>query len=288
MKSALSSGSPDIMTVDYEDWFHIAGSAESRTPACEKLAICAEEDTLRVLDLFDRYRARATFFLVGWLAERTPDLIREISRRGHALASHGYMHVPPETMGEEDFRDDLLRSLELIRGIAGVYPRGYRAPAFGVGRCCYPYLHVLRNAGLEYDASVFPGVYPGRRVRRGIAIPHHPIPGDSGFWEIPVSAARICSFHLGFSGGGFLRLLPAWFIRSCERKVRGQGCPVVYYVHPRDLNPHSLMVRTRAWRRWRYYGGRNGLQARLERVLETRPCVSVEEFIDLWRSREPQ
>jgi polysaccharide deacetylase family protein (PEP-CTERM system associated) len=274
-----SGESSTILTVDYEDWYHILASHWTDPTIWRDLRPHVEQDTRALLDLLDRYRARATFFLVGWVAERTPDTVREIARRGHALASHGYLHVPPDEMSEAEFRSDLLRSVEVIRRIAHRPPRGYRAPGFGVRRCPYPYLRVLEECGFRYDSSWFPGLFPGRTHPSTAGAPHHPAGGGPRFWEIPISAARFLGVPISFSGGGLLRLLPAWAVRLGASRVRAQGEPLVCYLHPRDLNPGSPEIPVPIWLRHRYYGGRSTVGGKLRNILARGDCVSVEEFL---------
>jgi polysaccharide deacetylase family protein (PEP-CTERM system associated) len=269
----------DILTIDFEDWFHIL-DPNWRDPAVwTTLPSHAVADTRRVLRLLDRHGARATFFVLGWLAERTPDIVREIAKRGHEIASHGYLHVPPDEMSERAFRDDLRRSLEVIEGLTGNRVKGFRAPGFGIRGCSFPYFEILREHGLTYDASHFPGIYPGRRPENGGATPPCPDPRLEGLWEIPISTVRLWRYPVAFSGGGFLRHLPAWFVQWCAGRVRESGRPVVFYLHPRDLNPASPRISTTSLRKFRYYGGRKGMVAKLEAILRGRRLVSIEEFL---------
>ncbi|MFH1277504.1 MAG: polysaccharide deacetylase family protein [Candidatus Eisenbacteria bacterium] len=280
MNGYAESGSPNILTVDYEDWFHILRRGRTSPSEGDPPPLHVEKDIRPLLDLLDRFRSRATFFLVGSLAERTPDLVRELRLRGHGLASHGYHHRAPSTMTEAEFRDDLRRSSEVIERIAGIRPRGYRAPGFGVRECPFSYLEVLRDEGIEYDSSRFPGVFPGRRVRGGPHDPHRQGEGIGGVREIPVSAEPVLMWPVVFSGGGFLRFLPEWYIRRCSRRVRRQNRPVVYYVHPRDLCPRSPTVSVAPWHKWRYYGGRSTVRRKMENLLRIVPCTSVETYLD--------
>lgn len=278
--AALSHASEwSILTVDYEDWFHILQADFGDPDRWDHLPIHAEEQTLRLLDLFDRYGARATFFVVGWLAERTPHILREIRRRGHSLGTHGYQHRCPNTMTEDDFRDDLLLSVAIIEKHTGIRVIGYRAPGFGIRSCSFSYLEVLMDCGFEYDSSVFPGLFPGRSQTAPMR-PHHPALGDTRFWEIPVSAVRVLGVSVAFSGGGFLRALPGWFVNWAAKKVSAEGVPVVYYVHPRDVYLDAPTVRAGFLRNLRYYGGRTGMQAKLEGLLSNRRMTSIEHFIE--------
>lgn len=268
-----------ILTVDYEDWFHVAEPALREPHSWGDLPSSVEQDTLTILDLLDEHGAHATFFAVGWLVDRTRRTVREIAHRGHRLALHGYHHVPPNAMSISEFRQDIRRCSDSIANAAGIPAVGYRAPYFGVRDCRFPYIDVLRECGLTYDASVFPGLLPGRGMPGAPATPHVADTRSPPVWEIPVSVVRMFGLPFAFSGGGFLRLLPAWCVRSCARRVSRQGVPVVYYVHPRDLNSGGLMAPACRWNRTRYYGGRATVRGKLIRALNSSRVVSVEEFL---------
>jgi len=268
-----------MLTVDLEDWFHILGRHGQPAGVWDHLPSHVEADTQRLLDLFDRYGARATFFVLGWSGDRCPGILREIVRRGHCLGSHGYHHRRPDTMSESEFVADLLRSVKIIEDAAGVKVWGYRAPGFGVRDCTFPYLDVLDSHGFLYDSSVFPGLFPGRGQQGAPTHPYCPVPARPAFWEVPVSAVHVLGVPIVFAGGGSLRLLPFWFVRWAARSCAAAGLPAVYYLHPRDVCPEGPTIRTSPWRRWRYYGGRDSLRRKLESILSSGPVTSVEEFL---------
>ncbi len=279
MRRHSVSQTPDILTVDYEDWFHVADRALLDPETWEGLRISVEEDTLQLLDVLDEHDARATFFVVGWLAERTPDTLREVVRRGHRLGVHSYHHVPPNAMSEAEFESDIIRCVQVLEELTGVVPQGYRAPYFGVRDCSFPYLEVLSRCGLAYDSSVYAGFLPGRGQPGAPAVPHEADRRNPALWGIPISATRLCGIPIGFSGGGSLRLLPAWFVRCSCRRSHRCGIPVVYYLHPRDMNPTGPVAPTSSWRRLRYYGRRSSVRRKLETILEENRLTSVEEFL---------
>jgi polysaccharide deacetylase family protein (PEP-CTERM system associated) len=278
MIGGAATSPPDVLTVDYEDWFNLMFDRPPDTKQWERFPRHVESDTLNLLDLLDGFGARATFFAVGWVAERSPDMIREIVRRGHRLGSHGYLHVPPQMMGEADFRRDLIRSLDVLQRIAGTPVIGYRAPGFGIRACRFPFFRVLRECGIRYDSSHFPGAFPGRGFPR-------PMGGSPAFdgkgrmWEIPVSAVSVMRVPVVFSGGGFLRLFPLWFIRWGAGRTHRIGEPVVYYLHPRDLNPRSPKLATSWWRGIRHYGGRVSTRHKLSALFADRPLISIESWL---------
>lgn len=286
MNDAGAGNGADILTIDFEDWYHILDSPFAKPATWNSLVPHIETDTKLLLDFLDRFSARATFFVVGWLAERTPRLVQEVSRRGHSLGTHGYHHIPPCRMSEEEFRNDLDESIRVIEDVAGVRARGYRAPGFGVRGCCFPYLRILQEFDLEYDASQFPGFLPGRGLNGGKIRPRAPAPRSRAFSEIRVSTVTFLGIPIAFSGGGFLRLLPSWFVQMGARKVRSNGGPIVCYLHPRDLNPRSPTVPASLWNRWRYYGGRRSVCSKLESILSSGRFISIEEYLD--QANEPE
>ncbi len=279
MTPAGRRASKAILTVDFEDWFHIADPSFSDPTIWDHLPTDVEQDTLALLDLLDEHDARATFFVVGWLVERTSDTLREIVRRNHELGVHGYYHVPPSALTENEFRRDILKCRQAIADVTGVEAKGYRAPFFGVRGCPFPYLDILGECGFRYDSSVLPGVLPGRGQPGAPAAPHEIDIHGLTMWEIPVSTVRLFGIPVAFAGGGFLRHFPSPFIDWSSARLTESGLPVVYYIHPRDLNPQGHEAPASRWRRFRYYGGRRSVRRKLRRLLESSAVTSVEGFL---------
>lgn len=270
-----------ILTVDVEDWFHILDGCRIRASAWSSLPSCVVGDTSRLLDILGPYGARGTFFLVGWVAREYPGIVREIVRRGHAIGSHGYFHVPPDEMTTEEFLRDVRDSKALLEDLSGAAVRGYRAPGFRVRNSSFPFEDLLAESGYRFDASGYPGWFPGRGLANGRRAPHAACTQQGTFWEVPVSTLHACGIRIAFSGGGSLRLFPSWVTRWGERQAQATGTPVVYYLHPRDLNPDTPTIPAAAWRRVRYYGGRRGMAEKLRRICARRRLVSVEDYLGL-------
>jgi polysaccharide deacetylase family protein (PEP-CTERM system associated) len=268
-----------ILTVDFEDWFHV-GVPRYRDPATWRgLPFEIERDVADLLDFLDEYGARATFFVVGWLAERAPETLQEVVRRGHELGIHSYYHIPPSAMTEKEFRRDILRCRDIVAGIAGVEARGYRAPYFGVRGCSFPYLDVLGECGFDYDSSVCPRDARERSACGAAGARREGAWSDSSVREIPVSGVPLLGGRVLYAGGGYMRLLPACLTRWGSLIATRSGAPTVYYIHPRDLNPHGRMVEVSALQRLRYYGGRASIRRKLSRILESSSATSVEGFL---------
>jgi polysaccharide deacetylase family protein (PEP-CTERM system associated) len=196
----------------------------------------------RVLDLLDSLGAKATFFVLGMTARNYPDSVRELAGRGHDIAAHGFDHQPVFTQSREEFRRDVVRSLELISSLTGSRPIGYRAPAFSLARETPWALEVLVDLGLRYDSSLFDS--PRHRHRFG-GIPDAPcrIELTSGrqLWEFPIAVARWGRLRLPVGGGSYWRVLPPVVLRAClDRGVTGESLPLYFHPYECDDRPLNL------------------------------------------------
>ncbi len=255
------------LTIDVEEHFHAHALARwypRRTWDGLDSRVAASSD--RLLDLLAASGARATCFVLGWVAERQPRLVRRIVAEGHELASHGYGHEPLPALDRARFRADLERAKGLLEDIAGVAVRGYRAPSFSLGPAT-PWAHaVLAETGHGYSSSTHP---VSLAAYRSAAAPRRAHRAD-GVLEIPVSTLRAGPLgNLPFAGGAWFRLLPAvWSRRALARAARAGDAPVVFYLHPWELDPDQprpagLDPATRL----RHYGGLAAVEGRLRRLL---------------------
>ena len=262
----------NAMTVDVEDWYQVSAfedivsrddwdTYESRVVA----------NTTRLVALFARYECKATFFTLGWVAERFPDLVRAIHDAGHEVASHGYEHRLVYSMTPEAFRADLERAREALEAAApGVDIRGFRAPSFSV-RPDTPWAwDVLRDLGYTYSSSIF----PVRHDRYGIpSFPRRPVrlkDNDGAvLWEFPMTTLRVFGRNLPASGGGWMRLLPLGVVRRAIRRANAKGDPAIVYLHPWEVDPGQprLSEASRATR-FRHTVNLDKMEKRLERLLQ--------------------
>jgi polysaccharide deacetylase family protein (PEP-CTERM system associated) len=259
----------NAMTVDVEDYFQVS--------AFDALVSRAEWDhfesrvcrnTERLLDLFGATDTKATFFMLGWVAERFPGLVRRIHDAGHELASHGYGHGLVYDETPESFRADLRRASAAIQDAAGVAVRGYRAPSFSVVDRSLWALDVLVSEGYHYDSSI----YPIRHDRYGIPGWHRHIHRvtreDGALWELPGST--ICRFgaNLPIGGGGYFRLLPYGWTRSGFHRLNEmERRPGIFYIHPWEIDPEQPRIKAGTISRWRHYHNLDKTEARLKRLL---------------------
>ncbi len=218
-----------VLSVDVEEWFHAPEHPLGRSP--EKWGTLAPTLPMalhRVFDLLDELKTKATFFVLGWVADRYPELVREIVALGHEAASHGCNHVPLAAMAPEALRDDLRRSKERIQDLAGTRVAGFRAPCWSMPRCAWPY-DILSELGYEYSSSRL--AVPGKGW--GLCRPRM----ISGVLELPALTSGSPLFPVPAGGTIAFRMLPAPLLRRIRRGAVREGRPAVYWFHPWELVP---------------------------------------------------
>ena len=233
----------NALSVDVEDWFQVGAFETVIDRDSWDLRECrVEKNTDNVLALFDEANVKGTFFTLGWVAERYPELIRRIVAAGHEIASHGYGHDRVFTFTPEQFASDLIRSRKLIEDAAGVAVTGYRAPSFSIDQRT-PWAHeILAEQGYAYSSSVAPIKHDHYGWAEAPRFAFRPVAG-SDFLEIPVTTAQLGSKRLAAGGGGFFRLLPYAFSRWAIRQVNHRdGRPAVIYFHPWEIDADQPRV----------------------------------------------
>lgn len=253
-------------SVDVEDWFHIleyAGAPDPSAWAAQEARVAVGTD--RLLALLARHRIRATFFVLGWIAERHPEVVARIAAAGHELGSHGHLHRLVSHLDRDAFARDLDASLEAIERAAGRKAVAFRAPGFSIGPNEMWALAILVSRGINLDASLFLAnrAHGGFRLdrTRPFAIV---LPDGRSLTEVPTVPRRLAGHELPFSGGGYLRLLPAWFLAQGFASFEARGDPVVAYLHPREMDPDQPRMALPPLRKFKYYVGLNGVEAKLE------------------------
>jgi polysaccharide deacetylase family protein (PEP-CTERM system associated) len=229
----------NAFTVDVEDYYHV--SAFERTidrSDWERYESRVTNNTLRILDLLDRHDTKATFFVLGWIAERWPDLVREIHRRGHEVGSHGYWHRLIYEQSPEEFRSDLRLSLAALRAAIDSKVIAYRAPSFSITERSMWAYQILAEEGFRVDSSVFP-IHHDRYGIPGARPDVHQVDTPAGpIWEFPMSIVRLGWMNLPVGGGGYFRLYPLCFtLRMLSRINSKHGRAFTCYVHPWELDP---------------------------------------------------
>ena len=277
-----------LLTIDVEDWFHVENLRPWFPPekwdAQEKRI---EHNTYRILDLFDSYGTpiKGTFFVLGWIAKRFPEIIRSIHSRGHEVASHGNEHLLNNRMSERKLKQDLESSKKLLEDISGDKIVGYRAPSFSIDD---KILQIVKNCGYNYDSSFNSFAKHGRYgsistngcQKKGIAIQL-----DSKFYELPISNMKILKQTIPWGGGGYFRFFPQALFQKGIKKILNKEGAYLFYMHPWEIDPNQPKVKQASGiPAWRHYLNLEKTYHRLHNLLfQFKACefITCSKYIDL-------
>jgi polysaccharide deacetylase family protein (PEP-CTERM system associated) len=267
-----------LFTVDVEESFH-ASAIEPFVPRAQ-WSHCpsrVERGVDHLLQLMDQHGARGTFFTLGVVAERTPEVVRRIADAGHEIASHGWSHRRVTALSTEEFRSEIARSRDLLSGITGKPVVGFRAPNFSITPTCDWAFDVLIEEGYQYDSSVF----PSRRTGRGFANKVQRIRRAAGeLVEVPMTSAAFGALQIPAGGGAWFRLLPYHLSRRALKQAAARGEPGVFYIHPWEMDAEQPRLPLNARTRVRHYGGLAQVRTRLNRLLSEFSFVSIEQWLE--------
>ena len=259
----------NALSVDVEDYFHVSAFAKSIDQKdWDKYPLRVENNTRRLLDLFDEYEVKATFFVLGWVAERANGLVKEIAARGHEVACHGFSHQLVYNQSPEVFREETIRSKHLLEDITQAPVRGYRAASYSITNRSRWALDILVEAGFEYDSSIF----PVRHDRYGIPdTPDFPYrietPNGNSLVEFPLSIAKYLNFSLPVAGGGYFRLYPYTLTKAGLTQINRKLQPFIFYLHPWEIDPDQPRISAGWFSRFRHYNNLDKCESRLRKLL---------------------
>ncbi len=263
----LAPAITNALTIDVEDYFQVSAFAPYiRRDEWDARECRVERNVERILAMLAARDVKATFFTLGWIAERYPHVVRDIVAQGHELASHGYGHERASDLSPEAFREDVTRAKRLLEDLGGVAVQGYRAPSFSIGTGNLWALDELARAGYRYSSSI----YPIRHDHYGMPeSPRFAYPLDSGLLEVPVTTVRMFNRNLPSSGGGYFRLLPyalsRWMLRRVNREDRESA---VFYFHPWEIDAGQPRIPgIDAKTRFRHYVNIPRVETRLQQLL---------------------
>lgn len=270
----------NILTVDVEEWFHPEALQHLFPPeswASQPSRVEPLVDLL--LDLFAKHQARATFFVLGWVAKANPNLLKKIIRAGHEVASHSMNHRMLTKMSPEEVREDLSASVKILEDISGQRIRGFRAPTFSIGEQNLWAFDILAELGFEYDSSI----YPIWHDRYGIPnAPRTPFSvetkNNSKIVEFPMPTVKIKNKNIPFGGGGYLRLLPLWFTQWGIKKFNNEGNPAIIYMHPWEFDSEQPRVQLGKLQSFRHYGRIRKNQTKLSNLLKRFDWIAMEDY----------
>jgi len=274
----------NILSFDVEEHFQVSGmeKAISRS-SWDSFHSRVEQSAQKILKILDRYKVKATFFILGWIAERHPGLIKEIAKQGHEIASHGFDHKLVYNMTPEQFAINLKQTNDLLESITGQRIYGYRAPSFSLAIDDKEKFEILAKLGFTYDSSLFPMKH--FRYGRAQSIPLGPfeIEKDGRYIikEFPISVIKFLGKHIPAGAGGYFRLYPNTILRDNFKKVNNQERPVIIYLHPWEFDPEQPRVSGAGFgNTFRHYLNLDKTQSKLEMVLKEFEFGSFRDFID--------
>ena len=259
----------NVLTIDVEDYFQVSALAKSiNRDDWDSIKPRVVENVNLLLDMFDSHNVKATHFVLGWVAERFPELIKEIDRRGHEIASHGYSHQLVYTQTPEVFEQETRDSKNLLEDIIGKPVLGYRAASYSITRKSLWALDILADLGFIYDSSIFPVVHDRYGIRGSPVHPHVlETPAKQRLVEYPLSTYRILGQTIPVAGGGYFRLYPYWLSRYFYRSLNKSSTPFVFYLHPWEVDPDQPKVKAGLLSEFRHYNNLDKCQDRLSNLL---------------------
>jgi polysaccharide deacetylase family protein (PEP-CTERM system associated) len=284
-----AGGVVNAMSVDVEDYFQVSAFDRVVSRAgWDDFESRVVPNTQRILELFEREGVRSTFFVLGWVAERFPRLVRDIAAAGHEIASHGYHHQLLYTLTPAQFREDVHASKALLEQASGAPVLGFRAPSYSIIESSLWALDVLIEEGYAYDASIFP-IHHDRYGIPNAERHAHVVRRKAGtLIEMPASTTRVGSVNLPIAGGGYFRLLPyAWTRWGISRVNRREHKAVVFYFHPWEIDPDQPRFAVGAASRYRHYTGLDRTPDRLRRLVRDFRFTSVAGVLNIQANEAP-
>ena len=276
-----------IFTIDVEDYFHtVEGEHVPKLKQWDALPSRVEKNMAKLLDLLDVYNVKATCFILGYIAKRHPSLIREISARGHEVASHGMYHKHVYEMTPQEFALDIGDCKALLEDLSGRRVDGYRSPSFSHTEDTPWLFEILSEQGYAYDSSIFPASrFEGGFITENLH-PHWIETARGRIFEFPVSVTPVFGKNICFFGGGYLRLFPQWLIlRMVERLINRQQTPL-FYIHPREIDPGHPRFKMTPLKYFRSYVNLDTVESKLKAILSGNSFITCQDYLQEFGSNE--
>lgn len=275
----------NALTIDVEDYFHVTAFERQIMPdTWDTYPLRVEGNTLRILDMLDEFAVRATFFVLGWVAERLPALVREIHHRGHEIACHGYGHQLIYRHSAQEFRKDVSKAKTILENICGQRVCGYRAPSYSITSNSLWALDVLVEEGFSYDSSIFPICHDIYGIPGGKRFPHEISTQSGTIREFPISTYPVkvggWRSQMPIAGGGYLRLFPACLVNKAIQSVNTkEKQPVIVYFHPWEIDPQQPRIQAGLRSRLRHYLNLDRMELKIRYLLNNLKFAAVTDVL---------
>lgn len=267
------------LSIDVEDYFHVS-NFEHLIKNWDDFELRVGNNTSRILDILDQYDIKATFFILGWVAEKIPDLVKEISRRNHEIASHGYNHKLIFNLTQKEFREDVSKTKKILETISGQEVIGYRAPSYSITKKSFWALSILNECGYKYDSSIFPihhhryGIPDFNRFQTKVSLEN-----NTSINELPISTVRLFSKNIPVSGGAYTRLFPLKFIDYALNRINSrEKKPFIFYFHPWEIDKDQPRIPCSLFTKIRHYGNLGKMEKKLKYLFENYKFVPLKEL----------
>jgi polysaccharide deacetylase family protein (PEP-CTERM system associated) len=269
-----------IFSVDVEDWFHILELPPA--PDIEQwntLPSRVSKNFRSMLEIFSEKNVKVTCFFLGWVAEKYPELVKEAHTLGHEIASHGYSHTLLYNMSPKEFLFDITKAKDIIENIIGTPVLGYRAPGFSVTKDTPWFFDTLAEAGYRFDSSVFPAPRQHGGINSANLSPYTIDTAYGQITEFPITVAHVFGHPMCFFGGGYLRLSPYFLIKKMAEQVIQQHRPVIFYIHPREIDPYHPRMPMSPIRRFKSYVNLHTTQSKIEKILNDFSITTFSDYL---------
>lgn len=293
----------NAMTIDVEDYFHVSGFADRISPEdWDHFPSRVVANTERVLELLAKHNTRGTFFVLGWVADRFPQLVKSIHSAGHEVGCHSYWHRLVYQLTPEEFRQDVVQARDVLQSLTGDPVTLFRAPSFSVTQKSLWALEVLAEEGFRCDSSVYPVYHDRYGFPSADPLPHRIVTAGGVINEFPGAVIPVGKLRLAVSGGGYFRLYPVWLSQFLLQRINMRtSCPFMFYIHPWELDPHQPRMPGSLLSRFRHYQNLATTERKMDRLLPafrfgsmseslaSSPVVAAEYALadDLYNNRAP-
>lgn len=275
----------NALTIDVEDFFHVnAFSRRISRDDWDSYKLRVGENTSLILDMLDEFSVQGTFFILGWVAEKVPLLVKAIKSRGHEIGCHGFNHQLIYDIGPSAFRDDIKRAKMLLEDILGEEVCGYRAPSYSITTRSLWAVDILIEEGFRFDSSIFPIIHDTYGIPGAARFPHTIKTASGSLLEFPLSTLPIkiagTEHRIPIAGGGYLRLLPVEFVRKGIERINAvEQQPAVLYFHPWEVDPDQPRINAGIKARFRHYVNIAATEGKLRRLLDSLPFATMGEVL---------
>lgn len=284
----MAGSAQNIFSVDLEEWYVVeALSNRYKRDDWTSLPSLVVRNSLKLLELLNRYDVKATWFVLGWCADQFPDLIQEIFASGHEIGCHSYYHRRVDSLGRDLFKKDTEQAINAILKATGVLPYGYRAPSWSINAGNPWAFETLADMGFLYDSSIFPIKHDIYGWPDG---PRHMFKMEFGngrlLYELPATTYRVMGRNIPVGGGGYFRHSPYWYSRMVIKSLNEAGHPVVFYIHPWEIDPELPRVEGLSMlQKFRTYGSTSLLRLKVERLLSEFSFTTASNYMQLFKKR---